>query len=192
MHALLNKLSPSATDMIRADHTRVLGSFHRFAADARPATKQALVNMICTSLQIHAQLEEEIFYPAMRGAGSALLNEFEPEHEEMRSLIATLSGMKPTDEQYDQTFMELMRTVIHHVADEETMLLPNAEAVLGDELGQLGRDMMKRRLQLTAPRAGEIARDTARAKPNTLLFGAGALIAAAYLFRSLGRRHAVR
>jgi hypothetical protein len=91
--------------------------------------------------------------------------------------------MKPTDEQYDQTFMELMRTVIHHVADEETMLLPNAEAVLGDELGQLGRQMMKRRMQLTAPRAREIARDTARAKPNSLLFGAGAVLGAAYLLR---------
>jgi hemerythrin superfamily protein len=183
MHALLNKLSPSATEMIRADHTRVLASFHRFAADARPATKQALVNMICTSLQIHAQIEEEIFYPAMRGAGSALLNEFEPEHEEMRSLIATLRGMQPTDEQYDQTFMELMRTVIHHVADEETMLLPNAEAVLGEQLSELGRQMMKRRMQLTAPRAGEMARDSARAKPNTLLFGAGAVLGAAYLLR---------
>jgi hemerythrin superfamily protein len=184
MPALLNKLSPSATEMIRADHTRVLGNFHRFAADARPATKQALVHMICTSLQIHAQLEEEIFYPAMRGAGSALLSEFEPEHEEMRSLIATLSGMQPGDEQYDQTFMELMRTVIHHVADEETMLLPNAEAVLGaDQLGQLGRQMLKRRMQLTAPRAGEMASDTARAKPNTLLFGAGAVLGAAYLLR---------
>jgi hypothetical protein len=126
----------------------------------------------------------------MRAAGSTLLDELEPEHEEMRSLIATLSGMQPTDPQYDQTFMELMRSVIHHVADEETMLLTHAESVLGSRLGELGGQMMKRRVELTAPQAGEMLGDTARAKPNTLLFGAGALIAAAYLLRSLGRRHA--
>jgi hypothetical protein len=174
--------------MIRADHTRVLAAFHRYTADARPGTKKAIAGLVCTSLQIHAQIEEEIFYPAMRAAGTTLLDELEPEHEEMRSLIATLSGIQPTDPQYDQTFMELMRSVIHHVADEETMLLAHAESVLGDRLGALGRQMMKRRLELKVPKAGEMLGDTARAKPNTLLFGAGALIAAAYLLRSFGRR----
>jgi hypothetical protein len=52
-------------------------------------------------------MEEGIFYPAMRAAGSTMLDDLEPEHEEMRSLIATLSGMQPGDPQYDQTFMEL-------------------------------------------------------------------------------------
>ena len=142
MQRLLRKVGPSATDMIRADHTRVLAVFHRYKADSSPAKKQAIVTMVCTALQVHARMEEDVFYPAMRAAGSTLLDELEPEHEEMRSLIATLSGMQPDDPQYDLTFMELMRAVIHHVADEETMLLTHAESVLGERLGELGAQMM--------------------------------------------------
>ena len=119
----------------------------------------------------------------MRQAGSTLLDELEPEHEEMRTLIAQLKGMDPTDPQYDLTFMELMRDVIHHVADEETMLLSNAESVLGDRLGELGARMMKRRLELMAPQAGEIAANKARAMPGGLMLAAGALLAGFFLVR---------
>jgi hemerythrin-like domain-containing protein len=175
MHALLRKVGPSATDMIRADHTRVLAAFHRYKADSAPARKKAIVDVVCTSLQVHAKIEEEIFYPAMRAAGSTLLDELEPEHEEMRSLIATLSGMQPTEAQYDLTFMELMRAVMHHVADEETMLLTHAENVLGPRLGELGAQMMKRRMELMAPQAKQPAKG--------MLIAAGALLAGLWLVR---------
>jgi hemerythrin superfamily protein len=177
MHSLLRKVGPSATDMIRADHTRVIAVFHRYKADSSPAKKQAIVTMVCTALQVHARMEEDVFYPAMRAAGSTLLDELEPEHEEMRSLIATLSGMQPDDPQYDLTFMELMRAVIHHVADEETMLLTHAESVLGNRLGELGAQMMKRRMELM-PQAGAAAKPAA-----ALAVAAGALLAGLWLVR---------
>ena len=104
MLSLMGKVGPSATDMIRADHTRVVVAFHRYKADSAPSRKQAIAGMVCTALQVHAKIEEEIFYPAMRQAGSTLLEDLEPEHEEMRTLIATLSGMQPTDPQYDLTY----------------------------------------------------------------------------------------
>jgi hemerythrin superfamily protein len=175
MQTLMRKVGPSATDMIRADHTRVMALFHRYKADSSPAKKKAIAGMIAAALLVHARIEEEIFYPAMRSAGSTLLDQLEPEHEEMRSMIAQLSGMQPTDPQYDQTFMELMRAVIHHVADEETVLLAHAESLLGERLGELGARMMKRRLQLMAPQA-------ARAK-NGWMIAAGALLAGLYLVR---------
>ena len=183
MFGLLKTVGPSATDMIRADHTRVVAAFHRYKTDSAPTRKQAIVGMVCTALQVHAKIEEEIFYPAMRQAGSTLLEDLEPEHEEMRTLIATLSGMQPTDAQYDATFMELMRTVIHHVADEETMLLSGAEAVLGERLGQLGSRMMKRRMELMAPQAGGMAMQKARAFPGGIAMAAGALLAGMWLLR---------
>ena len=183
MRTLLRKLGPGATDMIRADHTRVLGAFHRYKADSSPAKKQAIATMVCAMLLVHARMEDDIFYPAMRAAGSTLLDELEPEHEEMRTLIAQLKGMEPTDPQYDLTFMELMRDVIHHVADEETMLLTHAESVLGDRLGELGARMMKRRLELMAPQAGEMAANQARAMPGGLMLAAGALLAGFFLVR---------
>lgn len=190
MLTLLKKLAPSATDMIRADHTRVMAKFHRYKIDAAPQTKQALASMICTALEIHAQMEDEIFYPAARAAGLAQVDDLAREHGEMRGLIAGVRALDPASAQFDQAFMNLMRTVIHHVADEETAVLPGAEHLLADRLGELGAQMTKRRLQLAAPHAGEMARDTARVMPKgSLLLGAGALLAGAYVFRQGLRRH---
>jgi hemerythrin superfamily protein len=184
MNAIAERLAPSATELIRADHTKVLSAFHRYKLVSSAGKKAALVRTICLSLEVHAQAEEEIFYPAVRGAHPALVEKSVPEHQEMRSLIQSLRAMSPSHEEYDRTFMELMRVVIHHVADEETSLLPDAERLLGAELRELGARFMKRRLELMAPHAGELARDAARAIPAVpLLLAAGALVAGAWLFR---------
>ena len=53
----------------------------------------------------------------------------------------------------NEKFMQLMRIVLHHVADEETVLLPAAETLLKDELGELGASMAKRKMQLLRPHA---------------------------------------
>jgi hemerythrin superfamily protein len=192
MNAIIKSLSSSATDMIRADHTRVLALFHRYDLRANARMKQGLVNSICLALEIHAQIEEEIFYPAMRGMDASVVEKSIPEHDEMRRLIATLRSQDPSSAQYDQTFLQLMRNVIHHVADEETTLLPDAERLLAERLPEIGAQMTKRRLQLSAPRAGEMVANTARAMPrNTALVAAGALLAGAFVFRrALTRRHA--
>jgi hemerythrin superfamily protein len=194
MNAILSKVSPSATTMIRMDHTHVLATFHRYKPDTPSQNKKGLVNMICTSLEIHAQLEEEIFYPAMRGIASdaAVVDKSIPEHNEMKRLIGELRGMEPDGAAYDDKVMELMRDVMHHVADEETRLLPDAERLLGDRLGELGAQMTKRRLELAAPRAGEIAMDTMRAtSTGTMMMAAGALLAGAYIFsRAFSSRNA--
>src|SRR5687768_6692034 len=147
MIGLTRTLSPSATDMIRADHTRVLAAFHRYDAHARPGVKQALVNTICLALEIHAQIEEEIFYPAARALDAGLVDKSLPEHQEMRRLVAQLRSMDASSPEYDSTFMQLMRDVIHHVADEETVLLPQVERTLADQLPELGARMTARRLQ---------------------------------------------
>ncbi|HJV85153.1 MAG TPA: hemerythrin domain-containing protein [Noviherbaspirillum sp.] len=178
-----DKLSPSVTNMIRMDHTHVVEAFHQYEIDSSPQTKKALVNTVCLALEIHSQLEEEIFYPAMRtlAADTPVVNKSIPEHNEMRHLISELRSMDPLDAHYDQTFMQLMRVVMHHVAEEETTLLPDAERLMPDRLGELGMQMTKRRLQLTAPRAGEIAVNTVRGFPtSSMLVAAGALLAGTY------------
>jgi hemerythrin superfamily protein len=194
MNTILSKVSPSATTMIRMDHTHVLATFHRYKVDTPPQNKKGLVNMICTALEIHAQLEEEIFYPAMRGIASdaAVVDKSIPEHNEMKRLIGELRGMEPDGAAYDEKVMELMRDVMHHVADEETRLLPDAERLLADRLGELGAQMTKRRLELTAPRAGEIAMDTMRAtSTGTMMMAAGAVLAGAYIVsRAFSSRNA--
>ena len=166
--------------MIRADHMRAMILFHRYKTDARPATKKLIAGAISNALLVHARIEEEIFYPAMRAARSTLLGELEAEHQEMRTLIAALSGMEATDPQFDLTFMELMRSVIHHVADEETMLLTSAESQLGGRLGQVGAQMAKRRSELKGEMLGEKAR---RHPLGATVFAAGALLAGLWLVR---------
>jgi hypothetical protein len=84
-----------------------------------------------------------------------------------------------------------MRDVVHHVADEETVLLPAAERMLADELEEIGAKMNKRRLELAAPRAGEIAGNTLRALPaSTMLMSVGALLAGSLMLKRAFRRRA--
>lgn len=108
----------------------------------------------------------------------------------MRQLIAQLRAMDPEDATYDGVFMQLMRDVMHHVADEETTLLPEAERLLADRLHELGAQMTKRRLQLSAPHAGEIAMNTMRTMPaSSMIMAAGALLAGSYLVSRSRNRH---
>jgi len=191
MYKALKTFVPTVTNMIRADHTHVLATFHQYEIDTSPGTKRALVDTICAGLEIHAQLEEEIFYPAMREvAGDAgVVGKSVPEHDEMRRLIARLREMEPEDAGYDATVMELMRDVIHHVADEETILLPDAERVLADRLEELGSAMTKRRLELVAPRTLELAWSHARALPaSNVLMGAGAVALVVMLLGGMRRK----
>ncbi|MDB5881182.1 MAG: hemerythrin protein [Ramlibacter sp.] len=183
MNPLLSRWSPSITNMIRMDHTHVLTTFHQYQVDTSPRVKKGLADTVCVALEIHAQLEEEIFYPAMRAvADTEFVQKSVPEHDQMRRLITQLRNLEPSESSYDETFFELMNNVMHHVADEETLLLPTAERVLAERLGELGAEMTKRRLQLTAPRSGEIAGSLARSMgPRSLMLGAGALLACSYL-----------
>jgi len=159
----LAKLSPTITDMIRFDHSHVLVTFHQFTQDKKPSVKKALSDTICAALDIHATLEEEIFYPVMRtiDADDPVLEKAPHEHGDMKRLIRELRTIPGDDDRHDRVLLELMREVIHHVADEETVILPIAESKLSKErLSELGTQMTKRRVALLAPQAGKVAAST--------------------------------
>ena len=160
-------IKPSITTMIRVDHSHVLAVFRRFHPDGSDSRKRALIRNACLALEVHAQLEEEIFYPALRQAvgPSAVLDKSVPEHDRMRALIRDLRTRSADGVDCDETFCELMRSVLHHVADEETTLLPQAEEVLAHRLGDLGLQMTRRRLELLGPNWREVAASTARTFP---------------------------
>ena len=169
----------------------MFGAFHEYEVDAPPRVKRALADSVCMALEIHAQLEEEIFYPAMRAiADTEFVSKSVPEHQQMRELIGQLRNLEPTDSMFDTNFFRLMNVVMHHVADEETLLLPTAERVLGERLNELGAQMTKRRLQLAMPRAGQRVGAAARSMSSgSLIMGATALLACSYLLaRPRGRR----
>jgi hypothetical protein len=190
MNAIAEKLAPSATDMLRADHTRVLAAFHRYGAHLSAREKRGLADTLCLALEVHSQIEEEMFYPAMQAIDPQIVAKSLPEHAEVKRLVLALRGMSPAEPGFDATMMELMRNVIHHVAEEETTLLPDAERQLGAQLGELGVRMAARRLQLKAPRTGEMVGAMAKAMSGKgMLIGAGAaLIGGALLARVLRSR----
>lgn len=198
MNAATDRIAPSITTMIRMDHSYVLSLFHRYKADTPPGRKRALVTNACLAIQVHAQLEEEIFYPALRTVitGDEVLEKSQPEHEQMRGLIADLrqltSDNRSLGDACDDKFMALMRLVMHHVADEETRLLPVAERQLKDQLGTLSMQMTRRRIELMRPHAAEFTASTVRSFPvgaatGAALVTAGAVAIGAMLF-SRGKR----
>lgn len=176
---MLGMMSPTITNMIRMDHTHVLAAFHQYQVDTPVRVKKGLVDNICLALEVHAQLEEEIFYPALREVSpDATLDKSKPEHDEMREKIATLRVLQPSDAAFDTTLFDLMRIVMHHVADEETQLLPKAERLLSGQLSEMGARMTRRRLELLGPRSGELAGSMARTmSTGTILAAAGTLAA---------------
>ncbi|MCK7497743.1 MAG: hemerythrin domain-containing protein [Comamonadaceae bacterium] len=164
--------------------------FHKLEPAMSRSAREATVRNICTALEIHAQLEEEIFYPSLRETGIDVdqLDKSVPEHDQMRSLIERVRSLDADDPAQAEAMCELMRTVMHHVAEEETQLLPLAEERLGDRLAELGAKMTERRMQLAKPHVGQMAADMARASPGkTALVVAGTVAAGALLLGGMKR-----
>jgi hemerythrin superfamily protein len=189
MQTVTDGLAPYATNMIRLDHTHVVAAFHQYRTTDGPRVKRGLADHVCLALEVHAHLEEEIFYPALRAVSDdEALGKSVPEHDEMRRLIARLRAMPAEDPAFDDTFMQLLRDVLHHVADEETILLPLAERRLHDRLGDMGLAMTRRRMELVLPRAGELASAMARSMSAGTIAAIAGVAATAVVLTVLGLR----
>jgi uncharacterized membrane protein len=154
--------SHNAVAMIKADHRRVEELYQRYQRLAeQPAERRAVVEHICHELEVHAKLEEDLFYPAVQAKlgkeGTDLVDEAVKEHGDMKRLIRQLESSAAADAQFDQTAHLLMRGVQHHVREEEGEMLPRAEQHLGSALEGLGRQMQERKQELLAamPVAGQ-------------------------------------
>jgi hemerythrin-like domain-containing protein len=192
MAHFFDAVTPTATHLIRTDHTAVLAYFHKLEPSVQGKVRAAIVRNICTALEIHAQMEEELFYPALRSAGlsSPQLEKSVPEHDEMRRLIQRVRSLEEGSDEQCEALNDLMGAVMHHMSDEETKLLPMAEQQMAPEvLSELGTRMTRRRLELTRPHAAEMAMDMAVGAPmKTAVVAAGTLVAGALLYNRL-RRH---
>jgi hemerythrin superfamily protein len=193
MNTLMSRMSPTAAKMIRMDHAAVMSMFHKIEPGMSASARGATVRNICSALEVHAQLEEELFYPALRAAGVDVqqLERSVPEHDEMRALIDRIRASGQDMGRQDELVNQLMRSVMHHVAEEETVLLPAAQKMLGEQrLSELGARMTERRLQLARPRMGQMAADMARASPaKTALVVAGTIAAGALILGGMRRGH---
>lgn len=173
-NTLIAKITPFVTDMIRADHTKVVALFHQYKADSHPIKKKAFVESICTLLLTHSIAEDEIFYPAMREALPSVIKHRYDEQHEVEAAAETLKAMKPSVPDYDDRVYALMKSVLHHVAEEECVVLPTAERIFDHmKLGELGAKFNKRRHQLMIERMKPVerARDYVKDHPLQLALG---------------------
>ena len=133
-----------AIAMLKEDHRRVRDLFQEYQAATDPRTKRELAEEVCTELETHAQLEEQIFYPAVNEEseeGPELVQEALQEHQKVKDLIAALREMGPDNRDFDAKFRALMQNVEHHVEEEETQMFPLAEQDLADDLDELKDEM---------------------------------------------------
>jgi len=146
--------NPDAIALLAEDHRDVLEIFSQFEKlkshrEQDQDAKQLLVERACTALSIHSQIEEELFYPALRDAfvDNELLDEAEVEHAACTQLITELEAMHPEDELYDAKFLVLGEYVRHHVAEEQEKIFPKAKKTKLN-LSLLGGEMRQRKEEL--------------------------------------------
>jgi hemerythrin-like domain-containing protein len=156
--------SPDALTLLTRDHEAVRQLFSAFKALARsdaPADeeKAALAEQICMHLSVHAQVEEEIFYPAVRESidDDAVMDEAEVEHATAKDLIADISAMRPADALFDATVAVLGEYVDHHVKVEQRDMFPKAKKA-GLDLAELGAEIAARKKTLLNEYGGQTAR----------------------------------
>jgi hemerythrin superfamily protein len=187
----LPTVSPSAVSMIKADHAAALTLFRKIAPGTSDMVREATLRKLCTALEIHAQVEEEFFYSALRAANidSPVLDKSAGDHEEMRANIERLRNAG-TGEPQIQALNGLMNGVMHHMADEETRLLPQAQEALGeDRLSEIGAQMTRRKLEMAKSVAPQMALDSVRAAPAKSGLIAMAVLAATAWWMLARPRH---
>jgi hypothetical protein len=137
-----------AIAILLKDHDRVKELFDRFEKAKTAAQKEKIIADAVTELKIHAILEEEIFYPAVRKpVGKDLMNEADEEHHIARVLIAELELDGRADDHRDAKFTVLSESVRHHIGEEEREMLPKAKA-LAIDFEALGQQMLARKASL--------------------------------------------
>lgn len=143
-----------ATVLLRADHTLVSGLFDDYDKKPSLAKRRQLVAQICAELSVHAQVEEEIFYPAVKRAlrDKVLIPEATVEHATLKALIAEVEGVEPDGEMFDAKIKVLGEYVKHHVKEEQNEIFPKARATSLD-MTQLGAEMAERKKVLFAQRS---------------------------------------
>ena len=148
-----------ACELLDADHLAVKHLFVEYArlATASPresaAQREALATRICDELTVHAQIEEEIFYPALRQAvpdAADIVDEGIEEHGEAKALIARIRDEGSAGEAMDALVAQLARAVEHHVKEERDELFPKAKAAAGMDLAAIGQQLRDRQQELAS------------------------------------------
>ena len=148
-------------DLLDADHRNVKKMFKQYEElmESRGRTaaqkKKDLALQICHELTVHAQVEEEIFYPALRAVlkDTDLLAEAEVEHQTAKDLIAQIEGMGEPDEMFDAKVTVLGEYIDHHVKEERNEIFTKARASRKLDLVSMREELAARKEELMAEMA---------------------------------------
>ncbi|MDQ0571044.1 hemerythrin superfamily protein [Variovorax paradoxus] len=159
------RAAPDACSLLDTDHRNVKKMFkeyeeltHSRAAGAQQK-KRELANQICMELTVHAQIEEEIFYPALREALSEtdLLDEAEVEHASAKELIAQIEAAADVDDKFDAKVIVLGEYIDHHVKEERNEIFVKARAARGLDLMAMREQLAARKEELMEELTGVAA-----------------------------------
>ncbi|MEQ1730688.1 MAG: hemerythrin domain-containing protein [Vicinamibacterales bacterium] len=142
-----------AVALLKADHRQVEVWFEEFENSDRKATRKKLADQICRALTVHAEIEEEIFYPAFIEAtkDEDMHHEAIVEHDGAKKLIAEIEDSTPDDDYFDAKVKVLSEMIKHHVKEEEQPDGMFAEARKSEmDLIDLGAEMATRKAELEA------------------------------------------
>ena len=144
--------------LLTADHRKVEDLFAEFEKARGASAKEKLVKQICTELKVHTQIEEEIYYPAIRGkVEEDALDEAWVEHDSAKTLINELEAAAPDEDFYDAKVKVLQELIDHHVKEEEKErdnLFQQTRAAEID-LQALGEQLAARKAELMAQAESE-------------------------------------
>src|SRR4030095_16317732 len=143
----------NALKLLEKDHDEVDALFKEYESskeELKSAQKQKLATQICDMLTVHATIEEEIFYPAIRNIDKDtkdLVSEAAVEHQSLKDIIGRLESAPPSDPLYDAGVKVLAEYVKHHVKEEENEIFPKVRSSEID-LAALGERLMERKSEL--------------------------------------------
>src|ERR1700730_2914209 len=152
-----------AITLLKTDHATVKKLFEseKKLTETDGKKKEAIFNQIKAALTVHATIEEEIFYPAVKAARAKNVKdevrEAYEEHKQIKSLLAQIAVITSADETYDMKIKVLMEDVEHHVKEEEGEMFPDAKKFLGERLIELGAKLESRKEQLQTTRTSKPA-----------------------------------
>jgi hemerythrin superfamily protein len=161
-----------AIALLRADHREVMDLFEKFEKARGEDRKAALAEKICQELMIHTMIEEEIFYPSLRGeAEDDMLDEAHVEHDGAKVMISEILAGSPEDPFWEAKVTVLREEIKHHVKEEEQRggLFAQAKAA-GIDLKALGEQLLRRKQELMA-----LFQDGGMSPPETRTFRGGQL-----------------
>ena len=148
------KHTVDAVKLLKDDHEKVKGLFRQFEKARSDDKKKQLADEIMHELEVHSQIEEEIFYPAVREKGGSsqqeIVAEAVEEHHVVDVLMKEIKELDPSDERFEAKMTVLIENVEHHIEEEEKEMLPDAKKKLGKEVEALGDQMEQRKGQLMA------------------------------------------